>query len=152
MGPAAGISFAVLRINRATLRLDPRVGPPSVSLPPASPSSLFSLVTVRFSSAPLDLSINLLLSSLYRASNTDVRDSSLLHRRCLRIRRRRYGRRRHATLVRPTHTYSRFREKFARYRELLRQVDINLSPEERLLPLALFPFLFPFRFVPRELA
>lgn len=44
MGPAAGISFAVLRINRATLRLDPRVGPPSLSPgPPASrlPRSTF---------------------------------------------------------------------------------------------------------------
>lgn len=45
MGPAAGISFAVLRINRATLRLDPRVGPPSPSPlgPPASrlPRSTF---------------------------------------------------------------------------------------------------------------
>jgi len=110
MGPAAGISFAVLRINRATLRLDPRVGPPPC---PPSPACL--------SSASLDLSINLLLSSLCRASNTDVRDSSLLRRRRRRVGRRdgrRLRRRCHAnspssasTLVRNSRDTARERER-----------------------------------------
>lgn len=77
MGPAAGISFAVLRINRATLRLDPRVGPPSSVSPPPF---LLSPSASRLPRSTFPSTFSYPLLSLYRASNTDVRDSSLLHR------------------------------------------------------------------------
>ena len=68
-GPAAGISFVVLRINRATLRLGHLPSPPSAHPTLGRP----------FARAH-DLSINLLSSLCRRATNTDDRDSSLLRR------------------------------------------------------------------------
>lgn len=65
MGPAAGISFVVLRINRATLRLDRP--PPS----PATPSS--TSLSSTSCSGSLDLSINL-LSSLCAAPRIPTSD------------------------------------------------------------------------------
>lgn len=61
MGPAAGISFVVLRINRATLRLGHLPSSPPAPRPPSHPT--LSLVASPRSPSPrLDLSINLLFS------------------------------------------------------------------------------------------
>lgn len=164
MGPAAGISFAVLRINRATLRLDPRFPPrPSApSLPPVGPSTLpASLVC-----PALDLSINLLyplcaapriptfvirpcyvvvIVVVFFAVVVIVPDVAILL----------LTRRRHASSSSSRMYVLAVREKFARYVvyvALLRRVDINLSLTSGL---SIVVFLFPRSFVlsrspPRE--
>lgn len=69
MGPAAGISFVVLRINRATLRLDRLLLRPLA--PPEPPPSPYIHDIV--CSGSLDLSINL-LSSLCAAPRIPTSD------------------------------------------------------------------------------
>jgi len=110
MGPAAGISFAVLRINRATLRLDPRVGPPLARLRP--PASRLPRRRRR-----------------RRRRRRGRRDGRRLRRR----------RRRHANSPSSASASTLVRNSRDTARELLRRVDINLSRASAGSPLVLFP-------------